>query len=412
MPPLLVQQQPRSPMVEQLAQALVQRGPMPVYGPVSAAANVLGPMAGAGIGAFREHQGRRESRAQMGQLERMLAAAAEAESTGGDRFEAIRSYAAEHAGEPGMDEVSRAIYQQELARMLEPTAGKQTPAMTNALAMNLEPGSPEYNEYIRNVTMKSEGVDPLVKVYDPSSPTGTSLVPRSTAAGRAGPATSGMDVEYDPDTGLMRVSTGVSRVGGGTSPLTKTNVSKVQGKLIDTADVISGIQEIKSLTRPEYLTWPERGKQMWNRFKARAGMGLSPEDRQQMADYSRWRASAAENAALTVNRLSGAAVSPAEFDRLEGFLPIESDDPITFASKLDRLHETATLAAARYNYFLNQGIPTTESEFAKLPLGRMKNIMQDRGQELYRDAKAMNPEGDDTQWRAAAAQQLKAEFGI
>jgi hypothetical protein len=56
--------------------------------------------------------------------------------------------------------------------------------------------------------------EPLVEIYDPSSPTGTSMVPRSQAAGRPGAPPAGFEIAYDAQ-GRPVIRTGVRQGGKG-----------------------------------------------------------------------------------------------------------------------------------------------------------------------------------------------------
>lgn len=61
--------------------------------------------------------------------------------------------------------------------------------------------------------------EPMVEVYDPNSPTGTSMVPRSQAAGKPGAPSQGMAVTTNPD-GTVSLVQGRG-VGGGEKPMTE-----------------------------------------------------------------------------------------------------------------------------------------------------------------------------------------------
>jgi hypothetical protein len=96
----------------------------------------------------------------------------------------------------------------------------------------------------------------------------------------------------------------------------------------------------------------------------RAGFGLDPDQAATLEKYTSWQRGVLENLSTTLNRLSGAAVSPEEYDRIASALPNMEDSPVQFQRKLGDVREKVMLSAMRAHYFMKNGIPTNPQEFS------------------------------------------------
>lgn len=156
-------------------------------------------------------------------------------------------------------------------------------------------------------------------------------------------------------------------MGRGGLPVATTTRTDLEKKIIGAQDALASYEEIESRFQPEFQQWPTRVEVLWDSWKSKSGMDLDEESRTRLEQYSEYRSAAYDSMSRTLNLLSGAAISPAEFERLKSFLPnvgtglTDGDDPIDFASKLRRLKRASRLAILRHQYELRNGLGIGES---------------------------------------------------
>ena len=144
--------------------------------------------------------------------------------------------------------------------------------------------------------------------------------------------------------------------------MTNATTTKVQGQQLDAQDTLARLDSIRSSFRPEFQQWGAKLGQRWSDLKDSAGVGLSDAEKQQLTDMSSFQANAYENMSRILNQLSGAAISPAEFERLKRFLPnvgsgvFDGDSPTAFQAKLDRFDKSVRQAIKRYEYAQKNGL--------------------------------------------------------
>jgi len=165
---------------------------------------------------------------------------------------------------------------------------------------------------------------------------------------------------------------------GGEAPLTKPATSGVQERAINAAELGSRLAAIAADFKPEYLTVGRRLQNMWQSGLAKLDpKSLNEGDRKAMAEFATFKSRAYDNLNQLLKELSGAAVTPQEFERLKVSLPnpgtgiFDGDDPVTFEAKLNRASADANAALARYRFYQATGIPNSLDE---IPLSDVKNV--------------------------------------
>ena len=143
----------------------------------------------------------------------------------------------------------------------------------------------------------------------------------------------GMQIVTNPD-GTISIAT----EGQELPTLTKTNVTRVQEKQIQTEAARNRLQGIKDAFNPEFAT--RRYAAGMRILEERDKLGfdfadLNPEQQQALADYSDWKAQTYNNLNGLLHELSGAAVNQHEFERLKNAIPNPDDSPTTFSQKLE-----------------------------------------------------------------------------
>jgi hypothetical protein len=163
---------------------------------------------------------------------------------------------------------------------------------------------------------------------------------------------------------------------GSNAALANTTQGQVQQKAINTAEMGARVSSIATDFKPEYLTLGSRLANTWRSGVAKIDPGsLGAGDQKALADFSAFKSRSLGNLNRFLNELSGAAISPAEAERLRAEMPdpgtgvFDGDDPVSFKAKLDRLLTDANAALARYRFYQATGIPNNIEE---IPLSNVK----------------------------------------
>jgi len=186
----------------------------------------------------------------------------------------------------------------------------------------------------------------------------------------------------------------------------------VEAALVASGERLALYNQIDAQFRPEFLQPKFRIAQSWSAIKDRAGVGLNPQDRQTLSDFSQFKQNALTNINKTIKDITGAAMSEGEAVRIRSTLPdpgqglFDGDSPVEFESKMNEALRQLKLVEARNSYILRRGL-----SFKDVSLSDMPKLINDRAAELAKqykvDLKNMTP-----QQSQAIRRQLSAEFGI
>ena len=177
---------------------------------------------------------------------------------------------------------------------------------------------------------------------------------------------------------------------------------------------------VKESFKPEYLQLPQRLGFAWSGLQAKVGQ-INPAQAQQLYGYAEFRRSSVENLSRLLNELSGAAVSPAEYDRISGTQPnagigiFDGDDPVTFKAKMDGVIRDQKRAIARFNYLKTNGPqinPQGKKPWEVMGLDEIDKVINRRGAEIHRDLQKQHPKADKAVLDQAVRGALAKEFGI
>lgn len=226
------------------------------------------------------------------------------------------------------------------------------------------------------------------------------------------PVPSGMSVETGPD-GRFRLVTGdMASQGGGGTPLTGSNQSKQQEAFIASMDQLSAIDSMLASYDPSFSTFWGQLENQGLRWADRANISLDQGQQKQLAQYTSWQRATLDNLSSTLNRLSGAAVSPSEYDRIASTLPNTDDSPTQFIQKIKDVRKKTMLAAMRAYHFQKNGITPDTVNFSRLSLPQMQKMVNERGDTIAEAFKEQNPDASIQQVRDAVRAQLQSEFGM
>ena len=258
------------------------------------------------------------------------------------------------------------------------------------------------------LTLQEKDKGALVEIYDPKSPTGTRMVTREEAAGKPGKPESGWSIDTDKD-GNVRIVKG--RGAGTAGGLEKRTASEVEDKIIKAGDTMAQLKSIERLYRPEFQQLGTRFGTLATKWKSKADLKISPQERQTLKEFSKFKAEAGQLFALTLKDLSGVAVNPTEFKRAEGWLPnpgtglFDGDSPIEMEAKRERFEEFTRKALIKYNYIRKNGLSINDIDVDDMP-----KIVQKRGNELEFMYKSQGLQGDEL--NRAVKIGLSDEFGF
>jgi hypothetical protein len=152
--------------------------------------------------------------------------------------------------------------------------------------------------------------------------------------------------------------------GEGNMPLGKTATNQVDERALNAAELGARLGQIASDFKPEYQTLGTKFSNLVRSGKASLDPSLlDPAEKQELTNFAEYRSGAIENLNTILKEMSGAAVTPQEFERIKAVMPnagtglFDGDDPVTFQAKLERAMTDTDKALARYQYYKAAGIP-------------------------------------------------------
>jgi hypothetical protein len=225
------------------------------------------------------------------------------------------------------------------------------------------------------------------------------------------PSKNGIRMTVGPD-GTVTYASGAGLTGGGPMPLTTGNQAKQEEAFITATETLAAMDQINASYDPRFSTTLGQLQNSVFAVLDRAGLGLDPDQEAALDKYTSWQRGVLDNLSTTLNRLSGAAVSPEEYTRISGSLPNMEDSPVQFQRKLADVRKKVMLSAMRAHYFRKNGLPTTPEEFSKLSFDGMESMLNDRGNAIQQEVMAANPDADPSWIKSQVTSRLKVEFGV
>lgn len=161
----------------------------------------------------------------------------------------------------------------------------------------------------------------------------------------------------------------------------KPTINKLQDQVLSSNESIGRLSQINATFDERFLQFGTRVQEFGGRIRDFMGRA-TPEDQQLITEFQDFKSTALDNLNLTLNQLSGAAVSPQEFKRISNALPnpgtslFDGDSPTQFMSKTRRAMRDMKLARARANFVLSGGGSVDDIMNGRLSLAGMADIMQ------------------------------------
>lgn len=249
----------------------------------------------------------------------------------------------------------------------------------------------------------------MLKVADPNSPTGVSYVPQSQANGQAAPQT-GMKLAMGADGSIEFTQ------GGASADMQKPTINKIEEKQLDSNEMLGRLNSISRTFNGDYLSIGSKLENKWIALQDKMNLGtLDEADKEQLEGFTRFSQTALTNLNKTLNELSGAAVSPQEFERIAASLPkvgtgiFDGDSAIEFKSKLGGAIKDTKFALARYHYAKNNGLDPLQTG---IQIGDMPSLINRRGTEIEKRIQSTQTGITEDRLEELVRQQLSTEFGI
>lgn len=205
------------------------------------------------------------------------------------------------------------------------------------------------------------------------------------------------------------ISMGGSGGGVAAADLSGPTKNRLQESIVQATDELDRLNSIGEGFDPKFLQIPGRLKGAALKLKDIAGIkDLTPDESQYLTKFSTFKADAAKNLSTILNRLSGAAISPAEGERLKKGIPNDEDSPTQFIAKYRAAVKDSTRAIMRANWALKNGIgvQSVEQLSRTMPLGGIDKVYETRANEIWQEL------GGKPETKAQAIQQANGEFGI
>lgn len=228
----------------------------------------------------------------------------------------------------------------------------------------------------------------------------------------------GLAVAGKGDAGRMLIDAATGGVN-----LAKPSVNTLEERTINSAAQLARMGEIEKRFKPQFLEIPKRFRMLGLSWSAKLGSQLGGKLSQQqtveLQDYASFRSASVNNLNTILKELSGAAVTPQEYERIQNDQPVagtglfDGDDPVSFKSKLDRTKDTLKSAIARYNFMRTRGLDFPKDQLDQfLSLDDVPAAYERRGEEIERDLRQKNPTIQPQALEELSARQLKREWGI
>lgn len=201
--------------------------------------------------------------------------------------------------------------------------------------------------------------------------------------------------------------------GGGIGPgdLTAPIRGKLQESIVGATDELDRLNSIGGQFDPKFLNIPGKVAATGLKIKDLAGgyLGdLTPDQQKYLGDYSSFVAESAKNLSTILNRLSGAAISPAEAERLKKGIPNDEDSPVQFQAKYKAAVKDSSRAIMRANWALKNGIgvKSVEQLSKVMPLASIDQVYEQRANAIWQEI------GGTADTKQQAVDQAKQEFGV
>ena len=210
---------------------------------------------------------------------------------------------------------------------------------------------------------------------------------------------------------LKRAEASATRVNvqNNAVPLGKAAETKVDEGLLDTSATLMRLNGIRKQYKPEWSEFSTQAGMKLNQLGEKyLGVNIAPAAKEKFRQYTQWRQKAKNNINLTIQSLTGAAMSDTESKRIMATLPSDEDSATEFQAKLDGAEEQTKMALARLTYIKRRG----GMSITDVPLEAMPEVMRARDREIEGEVLRRYPNMDPAERNDLIKRQLAQEFGL
>ena len=179
--------------------------------------------------------------------------------------------------------------------------------------------------------------------------------------------------------------------------------------LLDTSATLMRLNGIRKQYKPEWSEFSTQAGMKLNQLGEKyLGVNIAPAAKEKFRQYTQWRQKAKNNINLTIQSLTGAAMSDTESKRIMATLPSDEDSATEFQAKLDGAEEQTKMALARLTYIKRRG----GMSITDVPLEAMPDLMRARDREIEGEVLRRYPNMDPAERNDLIKRQLAQEFGL
>lgn len=189
--------------------------------------------------------------------------------------------------------------------------------------------------------------DTLTEIYDPTSPTGTRLIPRSEAINQPGKPKSTTSLEVGPN-GELSFTQGPG--------MQKTIKKEIEGDSVSVMQSLARLNDMASLYQDEHLTYAGQAKSGATRIAEKAGLPVSGGMKDQLASRTKFINSIEQFFNQYRKEITGAAASVQELDRLKKSMLNADMSPTEFQAAYQQFVKTAQRQLALNVRLRNAGL--------------------------------------------------------
>lgn len=187
--------------------------------------------------------------------------------------------------------------------------------------------------------------------------------------------------------------------------------NKIDEALLSSGSRLQVLDRISQQYKPEFLQTKFRVSQGLVGLGEKLGREPTPEERQNLEQFSKFKQDAVRQLNQYINEITGAAIGQGEeAERLKSGVPnpgsglFGGDSPTEFSAKLTNTIRDLRLAEARLQYIKSQGFKIQDVKLEDMP-----NIMRKRKEQIVKD---FGLDENDPQAREVIKNRLASEFGL
>jgi hypothetical protein len=201
--------------------------------------------------------------------------------------------------------------------------------------------------------------------------------------------------------------------------LQKPTQNAIEERILNSATQLGRLADIERAFDPTFMEIPKRMEMLGQSWSAKFGGKLSKQQTQELSRYAKFRSASVNNLNTILKEMSGAAVTPQEYERIQNDAPVagtgifDGDDPVSFKAKLERTKVSLRNAIARQNYMRARGLNFSKDDLDLfLSLDDIPAAYEKRGDEIEATIRQRNPGIEPQALEEQSAIQLKREWGI